>query len=438
MMNSFFDIKQKMEDFHPIYTTIEIPSWLIKITWNDIRSMDENQFVDFCKKFRVFALDQYKKYRYPIFARPKSLRKIISGFRKYNVLDVSDVPYYMDDKFCLKGTTRNYSSGINNWFPEIYYVDTVKGKTSPMSLIENEKRLINSMKAVLYNDTLKVFAKNPDKPIFERLIKVLSIARGTQKVGHFSPDMVKWLYIHTLKNYKDKELYVYDPCGGWAGSMVPLFAASYHLSLFDKKITYIATDVNSDVHDRYEMIYQFWKTYINPRMNVFIHKFLTPAEEMHNEKIFRNLYGKGNMAFTSPPYYNKERYSKDENQSYIKYKSYSLWLDGFLTGMIKNVYDWLGDGGVFFLNVADTKNGKERYSIQDDSLSIAKSIGFNHSDTYYMVQTVIAGTNTDRQQLMESNEKNKFEPIFKLTKGVEPVIIDKDIIDIFFGGDVRV
>jgi hypothetical protein len=39
---------------------------------------------------------------------------------------------------------------------------------------------------------------------------------------------------------------------------------------------------------------------------------------------------------------------------------------------------------------------------------------------------------------MESNGKNKFEPIFKLTKGVEPVIIDKDIIDIFFGGDVRV
>jgi hypothetical protein len=39
---------------------------------------------------------------------------------------------------------------------------------------------------------------------------------------------------------------------------------------------------------------------------------------------------------------------------------------------------------------------------------------------------------------MESNGKNKFEPIFKLTKGVEPVIIDKDIIDIFFSERVGV
>ena len=58
--------------------------------------MDENQFV-LLKNF--VSLHWIIRNIDTIFAKGRKVsEKIISGFRKYN-MDVSDVPYYMDDKF---------------------------------------------------------------------------------------------------------------------------------------------------------------------------------------------------------------------------------------------------------------------------------------------------------------------------------------------------
>jgi SAM-dependent methyltransferase len=58
-------------------------------------------------------------------------------------------------------------------------------------------------------------------------------------------------------------------------------------------------------------------------------------------------------AFTSPPYFMTERYARDENQSWVRYKSLDAWLKGFLFKALANAWRALKPQGHLALNVAD-------------------------------------------------------------------------------------
>lgn len=53
----------------------------------------------------------------------------------------------------------------------------------------------------------------------------------------------------------------------------------------------------------------------------------------------------------SPPYWSTEKYSKDESQSWVKFKSYEDWIKGFYRQTIYNMCDCLKKDGVFVLNI---------------------------------------------------------------------------------------
>ena len=46
--------------------------------------------------------------------------------------------------------------------------------------------------------------------------------------------------------------------------------------------------------------------------------------------ISNNTKGKLDMVFTSPPYFDREQYSEDDEQSFKSYPMYSDWRDNFL------------------------------------------------------------------------------------------------------------
>ena len=424
--------EEKMnKDFMPLYTTIVLPKFMNDMTWNKIKEMSMPEFESFVIEFRTWALEYNEKHNHPIFGGNKTINDIIMDFTHFNNLNISKIPKIMDNKVCLFGK-NNIGNSINHWFPEMSFIRTSKKQSAPMDTIIDEKKLINISKAVLYNDSLKTFREKPNNPIFNSYITCLKIGRGSQKVGQFPPHLAKWLYINTLKHFKDNELYVYDPCGGWAGRMIGILAAGSYKSFKDKKINFLVTDVNSQTHDRFKMVYDFWKEYIDHNLNVTVNKFLTPAEDMNKEPEFKECFGKGHMAFTSPPYFDKEEYSEDENQSYIRYKSYESWKEGFLYGLIKNTYDFLGCDGVFYLNIADTlADKKKKNPIQEDSVELAKQCGFELADTYYMIIPKMPGSNTEKQQLFnrDINVRYKFEPVFKFVKKNNGVILEHGDMD---------
>jgi hypothetical protein len=63
--------------------------------------------------------------------------------------------------------------------------------------------------------------------------------------------------------------------------------------------------------------------------------------------------GKFDTIFTSPPYFNIERYSKDDNQSYKRYRKLDIWLNDFLYFSLSKYWDKLEDGGIMAINIGD-------------------------------------------------------------------------------------
>ena len=95
------------------------------------------------------------------------------------------------------------------------------------------------------------------------------------------------------------------------------------------------------------------------------------------------------LYFTSPPYFDTERYSDDETQSYIKFPTYSGWVKGFYRETIYNACRALKNDGVFVINIFEkVQNIKEItklfladcgwYVVREDKYLLRTLPGSNH------------------------------------------------------------
>jgi hypothetical protein len=73
------------------------------------------------------------------------------------------------------------------------------------------------------------------------------------------------------------------------------------------------------------------------------------------------------LVFSSPPYYDWERYSAQGTQSFVRYDSYNTWLSGFLGPVVHESRRILKRGGHFILNIS----GKERRPDRADVEALA-------------------------------------------------------------------
>jgi SAM-dependent methyltransferase len=74
------------------------------------------------------------------------------------------------------------------------------------------------------------------------------------------------------------------------------------------------------------------------------------------------------LVFSSPPYFNLERYGAEATQSYKRYPRYVEWRERFLAVVIREACRVLRHGGCLAINVADTRN----FPIARDTLAIAR------------------------------------------------------------------
>lgn len=176
---------------------------------------------------------------------------------------------------------------------------------------------------------------------------------------------------------------VFDPCGGWGGRMLGFLASDCRQYTCCEPSTLSAKGLR-------ELSQTF--AYVGKRVKVNC----IGAEDFEPQE------GAYDMALTSPPYFDTERYADEPTQSYIRFPDYGYWVEGFLYPMVANAYKALRDGGVFLLNVANVPTAK---TLEDDALCAAASAGFEHVDTLYLTLSSIAGKGI------------KAEPIFVLAKG---------------------
>lgn len=129
---------------------------------------------------------------------------------------------------------------------------------------------------------------------------------------------------------------VLDFSSGWGDRL-----AGFHASSAE---SYVGIDPNKTLITGYKKQIVAYN-YLNKE------KPVTMIEGCAEEVQFKSK--KFDFVFTSPPYFNIERYTQEDNQSFKRHRKIDDWLNKFLFKAIKNAWDCLETGGHMAINISD-------------------------------------------------------------------------------------
>ena len=200
----------------------------------------------------------------------------------------------------------------------------------------NNKKFMFSLMGALYSLKLP----NVDA---KALRTCLSLRKYT--ASQFKPSVAKAIY-----DYFGAET-VLDFSMGWGDRLCGFMAS-------DSK-RYIGLDPKTDNHPIYQKQLEFYEKhngFFEVEKNVEMH--CKPAEEF-DFSIYKNEV---DLIFTSPPYFNVERYSEEETQSCNRYKTVEQWNTDFLHKSLGNMIQTLKPNGIMAINISDvySTSGTER------------------------------------------------------------------------------
>jgi len=245
---------------------------------------------------------------------------------------------------------------------------------------------------------------------------------------NFPPLTAKFLYEKFTENFKTQDqINIYDPSAGWGGRLLGA------LSVDDSRnIHYIGTDPNTDHNiengkTKYHDFAEFFntKTYrangLFPKIHTY-EIFQHGSEEIHKDPAFQKYKGKLDIIFTSPPYFSKEAYSEDGEQSYKKFSQYDLWRDGFLRKTLETCVEYLRNDRYLLWNIADAVFDGKTLPLEQDSIDFLTSFGMQYQGKLKMALAQMPGGNRidtvtglpKSKNFCKINDKTwlKYEPIF--------------------------
>lgn len=406
--------------FAPIYEKEILVPEELNIKHGEFKKMNSQKQNEWLEKLRIHLLDLAINKNHGIFSTNKDLDEIVRDIKDLNNYNTDRDLHFVNDKKYLTHGSINPS---DQWFPEMSSTK-INGK-SLIDMLKSPKYFHQNLRDILGKDRHKVgINSNGEKRISQFLISSLRIVNRFQPAFNYAATLAKFLYSTFVDEYfdnKNDELWIYDPCAGWSGRMSGLLSAFCTNKFKNLKVKYYCTDVNKDTVGRFERIVKFWNHYINSRIkkDFKLYRSFVGAEMIFTDPVFNNLRNKFDMAFTSPPYFDREIYSNDENQSGKLYPKYEQWRNGFLKPMIENTYHLLKPGGHFWLNIADINTNKGNntfYPLEDDAVTIAKQTGFLVVDIYYMTAHIFPGNDSSKNKIILEGKEKKYEPIFLFMK----------------------
>lgn len=308
----------------------------------------------------------YRKHGFPYYIvteheRHKIMRKLIQ-FNHRSIMDGDKIIQTMN------GLRLAWS-----YFP--HWVNIKCGNmVTPMENFNDDKRL----KSVLKKVWIHRLKFEPDKKSFSenRFRQWTKLHEGSQAVSNFRPTAAKVIY----EEYGGNGV-TWDMSAGWGGRLLGALSSSTI-----KK--YIGTEPSTKTYDG---LIKMKSDFEYLGRDIEIHKL--GSEEFIPEKESLDL------CFTSPPYFDTEKYSEEDTQSYIKFPTKDKWLNEFLRSTFENCWNGLKTGGYMLINIAikgDTAG--------NDIITLAEKIGFVHSRTLQL-------------SLSTLGDDFKYEPVFVFKKG---------------------
>ena len=301
---------------------------------------------------------------------------------------------------------KKYNKLINNFFEEDIY------SASTRRCGKNAK----SPNDALYDDELldKIFTFIDTKPKFYNgndLTNLKSFFRNggrySSKVANFSPNVARKIYERYCPK---KNANILDYSCGFGSRMLGCLTSQYNYSYFGIEPNSILT----------QHLNKFGE-YINSFKKVEYKIYCQGSEDYIEE-----LINKIDLAFSSPPYYNLEKYTNEETQSIVKFPNYNDWLQYYVKPTIKNIYNYLKDEGLFILNIKNLTQGTQE-KLADDWVKIAKN------EHFILLETIDMKHQTGRMSLGKYKEENGLtnytgikEPLFIFKKQGSKMQINKE------------
>lgn len=170
--------------------------------------------------------------------------------------------------------------------------------------------------------------------------------KGYMYVQEFPPYIARDIY----KRYCSDGDKILNPCGGWGGRLIGLASCMW------ENIEYWETEPSTKTYNGLVKL----KEFLN--LNDNYKQFNVPFEKL---KIPKEYF---DFVFTSPPYFDTERYSEEETQSYVGKESYEEWRDDFLYVMLDKIVYGMKSNSSCLLNI-----GKNRFPMDTDIKNYLKN-----------------------------------------------------------------
>jgi SAM-dependent methyltransferase len=312
-------------------------------------------------QFKQEIFNHYRNTGFPYFSTDYEWRK--KELNKFLKFDDSDIIKNDEITQTMHGLAFCWS-----YMPHAYNV-ACNGFNTPLWAFSNDD---------IFKKVIDKRIKMGDNISDNGIRKMLKIYSGVQCVSNFRPTSASAIY-----NLFGKNKVVWDMSCGYGGRLLGAYKAGV------KK--YIGTEPCTETFNGLNNIINDFMT--NSLTEFELHK-LGSEDFIPNEEI--------DLCFTSPPYFNTEKYSDEDTQSWKKYETKELWLNDFLGKTLENCYQCLKKDGFLIINIANVKSYK---NIEEDFVNIAKLKGFK------LINIMKYNLSS-----LSHNDKFKFEPVFIMKK----------------------
>ena len=87
-----------------------------------------------------------------------------------------------------------------------------------------------------------------------------------------------------------------------------------------------------------------------------------------------------------------------------RYTTLDEWFDGYVVPTLQMVHKALADDGIYAVNIADYKNGKEQFQIVDQWKELSEQVGFKYQETIDMILNVRPGVGNNKLEKAYKSE----------------------------------
>lgn len=264
------------------------------------------------------------------------------GFPYYNLSNSEiEVEYRKLLAFdCRRAFIRDHLRGpsvglsLANYFHPAMWSVRVSRYRSPMDVFKDDTLLRSAIRRAFQIWPTRYSA---NASCLRRMLKTFP---SSASVSNFKPLIAKAI----IAKYSEPGGAVLDFCAGYGGRLLGALTLSR---------TYLGIEpCRSQVWGLQKMI-RAVSRFKPPDCRATVIKGC--AEEMLKKLRSRSI----DLVFSSPPYFDWEKYARHSTQSFVRYKTYPEWVDEFLSPVIKQSARVLTNKGHLVLNVT---NGRRRPS----------------------------------------------------------------------------